>query len=510
MSCIVCGGDCVKKMLDELDLAYLIIDRDHCVKASGKSFRHLSCNKNFETNISLYSGDIGVFSEKNFHSLIESVFISDTVVKSVAIDSVEIRGVKKHLTAGFYPFPECCGCSDLVLIIIKDDTENLKAYDSINELNRRLHIINEIISLSASTTDPAGIINTAVRKTVELLNFDAGTFYCLDEDRKTAKIAAYYGLYEMYFPSVISEGDGMYPFLEVYCEKKPVYAEQYLGAPHDTGELGVFSTGCVPVISDDLVIGSLNVATSSFHKFTLPEKETIEALGRQIGGIIRLANLQQSFIKSNEDANLYLDIMMHDINNANTLSAGYLGLMDESCDNKKVYAEKALCGVEQSINIIKNISIIRSLRENQPSVFPVSLDRVIKTEIAHFPDVNIQYKGCRFIISGDELLSEVFVNLFGNSVKFGGDSVCIEIIIEDKENFVEVSVTDNGPGISDEVKPVIFDRFFKGKLKKSGKGLGLSIVRMILERYESTITVSDRIKGKSGSGAKFTFMLKKA
>ena len=75
---------------------------------------------------------------------------------------------------------------------------------------------------------------------------------------------------------------------------------------------------------------------------------------------------------------------------------------------------------------------------------------------------------------------------------------------------VEVVVTDNGPGIPDDMKPVIFDRFRKGKTTKSGKGLGLFIVRSLVESYGGRIWAADAVPGKTDAGAAIHFTLKKA
>ncbi|NLD57970.1 MAG: HAMP domain-containing histidine kinase [Methanomicrobiales archaeon] len=60
------------------------------------------------------------------------------------------------------------------------------------------------------------------------------------------------------------------------------------------------------------------------------------------------------------------------------------------------------------------------------------------------------------------------------------------------------------------MKPVVFDRFRKGKNTRSGKGLGLFITRTLVESYGGTIWADDRVAGKSGEGAAIHFTLFKA
>jgi two-component system, OmpR family, sensor histidine kinase KdpD len=110
----------------------------------------------------------------------------------------------------------------------------------------------------------------------------------------------------------------------------------------------------------------------------------------------------------------------------------------------------------------------------------------------------------------DDLLAEVMTNLVGNGSKFGGPGVHITINVEDcPDNYVKITVGDEGPGVPDELKSIIFIRFQTGEEKGSGKGLGLFIAKTLIERYGGKIWVEDRVKGNSSLGAEFVFTLPK-
>ncbi len=79
-------------------------------------------------------------------------------------------------------------------------------------------------------------------------------------------------------------------------------------------------------------------------------------------------------------------------------------------------------------------------------------------------------------------------------MKFGGPDVEIVISVREEGDAVMVTVADTGPGIPpDDLKSRIFERYQRGETKKSGKGLGLYIVWMLVERYGGSILVGDRI-----------------
>jgi signal transduction histidine kinase len=124
-----------------------------------------------------------------------------------------------------------------------------------------------------------------------------------------------------------------------------------------------------------------------------------------------------------------------------------------------------------------------------------------------FLDADIRYTPEALWVAADDLLVAVFANLIGNAVKFGGPGVLVRITAREEDGTVTVSVEDTGPGIPDAEKPLVFEKFRKGG-KKSGKGLGLYIVRTLVERYGGRIWVEDRIPGRPEEGAAFRLVFR--
>src|SRR5690554_163842 len=128
------------------------------------------------------------------------------------------------------------------------------------------------------------------------------------------------------------------------------------------------------------------------------------------------------------EANLYLDIMVHDINNANAVALGYADLLAEMLEGReRQMVWKLRSGISRSIEIIQNVSTIRRLRSGETTVRPIDLDAVIRAGIAHHPDAAIVYEEKPVWVMADDLLPEVFTNLVSNSVKFGEPGVEIRI-----------------------------------------------------------------------------------
>ncbi len=220
---------------------------------------------------------------------------------------------------------------------------------------------------------------------------------------------------------------------------------------------------------------------------------------------------QKKLADANEEANLYLDIITHDINNVNSGAMALTELLVRKSSNaEKTLALRLETSINESTEIINNVSTIRRLHERREAVKPMSLDDIIRNSIQQFQNTPIHYTGTTAVILADSLVRQVFINLIGNSAKFSGTQAVIDISVRDAGEMVEVVVTDNGPGIPDDMKPVIFDRFRKGKTTKSGKGLGLFIVRSLVESYGGRIWAGDAMPGRTGAGAAIHFTLKKA
>jgi len=221
----------------------------------------------------------------------------------------------------------------------------------------------------------------------------------------------------------------------------------------------------------------------------------------------RTAELEEA----SQMANLYLDIMVHDINNANTIAIGYTQLLVDALEGEQQeIASEMLSRLEQSSETISGVATLRRARESRAALTRVDLDRVIRAQVANFPAVLIQYEGHPVAVLADDLLPEVFANLLGNAEKFGGPDVGITIRVEERREEVEVSVEDTGPGIPDTVKMDLFHRFGKGECRLAGAGLGLYICRMLIERYGGRIRADDRVRGEPGCGAAIRFTLRKA
>ena len=110
-------------------------------------------------------------------------------------------------------------------------------------------------------------------------------------------------------------------------------------------------------------------------------------------------------------------------------------------------------------------------------------------------------------VLGDSLsLSEVFVNIIGNSLKYSPDGTKVNIAAEEQDHNLIISINDCGVGISPEDLPHIFDGFYRGKSgheMATGHGIGLAVAKQIVEAHNGSIAVESEM----GKGTTFMVSL---
>lgn len=95
------------------------------------------------------------------------------------------------------------------------------------------------------------------------------------------------------------------------------------------------------------------------------------------------------------------------------------------------------------------------------------------------------------------VIEEVFINLISNAIKYSPDGSNIEVTFADEKNMWKISVLDNGIGVPDKDKPLLFNRFHRVDKKGiKGTGLGLAIVKKIIELHGGKYGVEDNPDGR--------------
>ncbi|OPY29526.1 MAG: putative diguanylate cyclase [Methanocella sp. PtaU1.Bin125] len=218
-------------------------------------------------------------------------------------------------------------------------------------------------------------------------------------------------------------------------------------------------------------------------------------------------------------AELYLDLMSHDINNMNQIGIGYLELVlsrGDLSDETRALLNKPLEALESSSRLIRNVTSLQRAREGGFCAARMNVRGVIGDVLPRYAgvsgrDIRFEFNGCDCFVMANDLLFDVFSNIIGNAIKHSSGPLAINInverVLEDGKAYCLISVADNGPGIPDRIKGQLFVRFQRGATQATGRGLGLYLVKTLVDDYHGTVWAEDRVPGDHTQGAKFVIML---
>lgn len=281
----------------------------------------------------------------------------------------------------------------------------------------------------------------------------------------------------------------------------------------------------IPLVNPDGVIGVLELYRPRGHVFTNSDLEAGKLFAQQASVALSNANLVSKLQEANREIELLNDLMFHDINNFNFATLNYIQTiagLEEIPPEHRVYLEKSLHLIRQTAELIENVKKLTKIGiMNSEDFVPIDLSFVLRKIVSglenSFPGKAISVKmnvpESSFVL-GNKLVEELFVNLLSNSVKYDPhEEVEIDLdcskVVDDNMAFWKVCICDHGNGITDDKKPILFQKYVRLKPdpKTPGTGLGLSICRALTDKFGGRIWVEDRVHGRSELGAKFCVVL---
>lgn len=275
--------------------------------------------------------------------------------------------------------------------------------------------------------------------------------------------------------------------------------------------------------------------TIHLHKLTPEEKnqvvdinvDIIEEVEKEVKQWAEAQNMQIRKLKTwQEYRRRFLGDISHELKTPIFNIQGYLEtLLDGGLEDQKInllYLQRAAKNVERLNTIIEDLESISRLESGKLMLDIAAFDiRELTQEV--FEDLEIKaaenniellFKpgaSAHFQVLADrENIRQVMMNLVTNSIKYGNRNGSTKVGFYDMDKYILVEIADNGIGIPAKHLPHVFDRFYRVDKSRSreqgGSGLGLSIVKHIMEAHKQTINVRSSEK----LGSTFGFTLQKA
>jgi signal transduction histidine kinase len=199
-------------------------------------------------------------------------------------------------------------------------------------------------------------------------------------------------------------------------------------------------------------IATVKVALEALHNYNVIDNPT---LGREYIGMAS-AEMDR------------LELMATRVLNTSLMESGRIDLQRESCDLRQ---------------LVDDVLLAMQLRLKQ-----------------HGATVSFTHSGRSFGVSIDRLHTQgVLVNLIDNSLKYGPANVHVNIDLTEEYGAVKLALTDNGPGIPEEYREKVFEKFFRvptgNRHNTKGYGLGLSYAAQVMRLHNGSINVDNVAEG---------------
>ena len=387
----------------------------------------------------------------------------------------------------------------------------------------------DIAKAVSSTLNFSEVLNTIAQLATKAMNAKACSIRLLNEDRGQLVVRAADGLSEQYLSkgqvdldkSLVDRGalrGKPVPILD--ATKDPGF--QY---PEEARKEGICSVLCVPLSVREKPIGVLRLYTGEIHRFTDEEIDFLSALASQGAVAIENARTYQQLEDLEQAKSDFVFTVAHDLKAPvaaiqsilRVLLEGYAGEVFQKQKELIGRAERRLIALQ---TLIRDLLALGALKGGLPP--PKKKDVILNAIVKRVVDMvrsEVEEKGIRLqvevpdnlvtIKATDDDLERLLGNLLENAVKYTPPKGKISLQLSLENTTARIVVSDTGIGIPPESMPRIFEEFYRAKNAKEvgqeGTGLGLSLVKHIVDRYRGEIGVESKI----GEGTTFTVTLPK-
>lgn len=413
------------------------------------------------------------------------------------------------------------------------------AHENITALRRREHEL-EAVALTATAlraaTTRADMIPVIVHQAFNLLQADSTTVYLVDPATGETFVAFGQGDSADWggirFPPgagivghVISSGR---PYLNNEVHRDPrLYRPDLVGDRH--------AMACVPLIAQNQVIGALAIgrrtdiveeelrllaAIGDIAANALQRAEVLESLEQRVVDRTReLAIANERLTELDRLKSKFVADVSHELRTPITSLSLYVDLLERgNPDKREIYITRLKQQVARLRTMIEEILDLARLEREQSatSLMPLDLNTIVEHTVATQQPVaeaaGLTLTGeisepAPLVMARPDQLSRAVANLVTNAIKYTRPGGTIVVASQIAAGRACISVTDTGIGIAPEDLPHLFERFYRGRqvaqLDIPGVGLGLSIVKEIIEAHGGTVEVETQL----GAGTTFRLCL---
>jgi signal transduction histidine kinase len=408
----------------------------------------------------------------------------------------------------------------LVRSLHKNIEELRATKEELENRNAELDLLLELAQVTGTAPNLEELLDRMVRRSAERCNADAGSVVLVDDSAGESKLDA----------TFVVVGKERKRF-SVPCRHGVVGWVVENGEPlciadasHDarcSRTLGalvgyeVRSALCVPIRGHHGILGAIELLNKGggAAEFTAADEKVLSLIAGQAAQAVELARARERRDREERLATIghLLSGVLHDLKTPMTVISGYVQLMVQADDVKQrqTYAETVL---KQFQYIGSMTAEILTFARGESTILlrRVYLHQFVE-EIGELVRKELEARGIRVVVElryrgtarfDEGKMRRVFYNIARNAAEAMSDGGTFTIEIDRDREFLELRFTDTGVGVPDEVRTRLFESFSTAG-KKGGTGLGLAVVKKIVDEHDGTIDFTT----ETGRGTTFTIRL---
>ncbi|NJR19275.1 MAG: response regulator [Calothrix sp. CSU_2_0] len=425
----------------------------------------------------------------------------------------------------------------LSLILFGMARSQVLAFNAMQKSNQRLGFLYEISSDLLVQKQPKEFISSIFNQLAEQLQLEVYFNYLLDRKNQRLQLHAYAGISEDIAKEIewLELGEALCG--TVAQQKKQIIVEN-IQESNDTQaslvkNLGITTYACYPLLSGNQLIGTLAFCTRSHSNlprtcFNADELALLQVVADLVATAIernslitQLQEQTEELRQANRIKDEFLATLSHELRTPLNAILGWIQLLQSHSfdENKKARALETIDRnsklLRELVEDILDVSRIISGKfrldvgeVNLKSIVASAIDTIQPAADAKQIQITTQLNPQVLVWGDANRLQQVIWNLLSNAIKFTPKDGQVKISLEQISSQVKIQITDTGKGIETEFLPYVFDSFRQadGSTTRSfgGLGLGLAIVRHIVELHGGTVSATSLGEGK---GATFTVEL---
>ncbi|MEH2425797.1 MAG: PAS domain S-box protein [Nostoc sp.] len=406
---------------------------------------------------------------------------------------------------------------------------------ALQERTERLKLLSETTSDLLSTERPLDLMNSLFSKLSAQMDLHFYFHYLIDthENKQKLRLVGWNGITDEVFQAIeyLEFNQGMCGLVVQECHQ--IVVNDLLHSTHPNAHilqaLGITAYAGQPLIAQGKLLGVLSFASRTRTHFTSGEIALLQATSDQVAVALERAQLiaslhqqKEQLVQANQIKDEFLAVLSHELRTPLNPILGWSKLL-QTKKYDQATTTRALETIERNAKLqtqlIEDLLDVSRILQAKLSlnITPVNLESAIAAAIetvrlaAEAKSIQIQTVLEPNIgqVTGDSnRLQQVIWNLLSNAIKFTPQGGQVEISLESVGSQTQLRVRDTGKGISPDFLPYVFDYFRQADgattRKFGGLGLGLAIVRHIVELHGGTVQAESLGEEQ---GATFTVML---